>query len=150
MLFLRRMGLEDRVKQGADRRKHPRCSIEGARAVYCTGVLAFVNLGKSKAGVYNLSEEGVCIQTDERLKPGTRVRVEIAISRPKERFEAYGIVRRSVENQRDHKIYTGIEFADMNSVTKSKLKAMCDYFDSAAYKNLRKEKPNNPLNSLEY
>jgi c-di-GMP-binding flagellar brake protein YcgR len=144
------MGLEDRVKQGADRRKHLRCSIEGARAVYCTGVLAFVNLGKSKAGVYNLSEEGVCIQTEGRLKPGTKVRVEIAISRPKELFEAYGIVKRSVERQSDHKVYTGIEFTELNSVTKSKLKAMCDYFNSPTYKNLRKERPNNPLNSLEY
>jgi len=144
------MGLEDRVKQGVDRRKHQRCDMDDARAVYCTGVFAFIKLGKSQAGVYDLSESGVCIQTEARLKPGTKVRVEIAIKKPKELFEAYGIVRRSVESPRDRKIYTGIEFVDLDTPTRSKLRSMCEYFNSGTYKNLRKEKNNDPLGSLEY
>jgi hypothetical protein len=132
------MGIDERVKQVPERRKHRRCELDDARASYCTGILALIGLNKRKGCVYDLSEEGVCIRTEEHIKRGTRVRVEISIEKPKENIRTYGVVCRSIE--KDNAFYTGIRFADLDPLLRTQLKSMCDYFNSPTYKNLRQQR----------
>jgi c-di-GMP-binding flagellar brake protein YcgR len=133
------VGLEDIARKGNERRKHERCAADEVEAFYTTGILGLFGIGKQEAHVVDLSRGGALIRTAGRLKQGAAITLTITLEKYDDVIKARGVVRRSFTNPQDNRIYTGVEFEDLDAPLLSRLRAMCEYFNSPHYKNLRQQ-----------
>lgn len=131
------MALDDVVRKQNNRRKHERCAAAEAEAVYATGILGRFGIGKKDAYVVDLSAGGTLIRTTEKFKSGTKITLTITLEKYEDSLQARGVVRRSFSNPKDGNIYSGVEFTDLNPALQARLRSMCEYFNSQAYKSVR-------------
>jgi hypothetical protein len=133
---------EPSTAQGSDRRVHNRFEVDQASAhLYKDGLFAFIGVGKgtnlARAAI-DVSESGAQLMIHERLSPGTKVRLKIAVEKYKEVIETTGIVRwcyQSAKKKQD--FFVGVEFLAMDAAQARKLAAMRDWFTSPQYKAIR-------------
>jgi hypothetical protein len=135
--------------KGSERRRFGRFEVDLASTqLYKEGLLAFIGVGKGNLArtAIDVSEGGAQILVHERLAPGTKVRVKIAVEKYKEVIEAAGIVRwcyQSAKKKED--FFIGVQFQAMETAQGRKLSAMRDWFTSPQYKAVkqgrRRDKP---------
>lgn len=119
-------------------RKHERCVPETAYVAYKMGLPFFGQKGES--AVIDISQCGLLMQIPERVKWGSKVRMELKIPRYEDDLYIEGVVRRCFESGKDCNIYAGIEFVNVGQALNAKLRSMCGYFNSQAYKDRRQER----------
>ena len=127
-----------------ERRRYPRCIPEETTVRYSAAWLSYFPFlrrwNEKVASAVDLSVGGMCVDVPERIKPNTRLKMEITIPRYDERIVLEGIVRRCFENPKDGRIYAGIEFKGLPAPLSAKLRAMCEYFNSSYYKDRCRER----------
>jgi PilZ domain len=122
----------------AELRRHPRFRAEEAGArLYVKDFLATLGIGrKNEAGAaVNLSEGGVLLRIQSRLKGLSRVRVRIELEKYNDIIEAEGIVRwcfQSARNPAD--FYAGVEFRTLPQAQAALIGKMRSWFTSPEYK----------------
>src|SRR5947209_2474189 len=98
----------------ADLRRHPRFRADEANPqLYVKGFLTKLGIGRANEArsTVNLSEGGVLLLTNTRLKAGSPVQVRIEIEKYKDIIEAEGVVRWCFPSARARDdFYAGIEF----------------------------------------
>ncbi len=123
------------------RRRHARFEIdESSITLYRGGLLASLGWGKNNLarGALDLSEGGARLLLDRRVRPGTKVRVRIAMERYKDAIEAVAVVRWCHENPRKKgEFQAGVMFIKLDDAQRRKLALMRDWFTSPQYKALR-------------
>jgi hypothetical protein len=123
------------ASRGLQRRRHERFRPEEARvSVYQGGLLASIGVGRENLAriPVDLSEGGARIALHERLKPGTKVQVRIAIDKFGDAIEAAGVVRWCFESRtQPGDFHAGIMFTDLEPSTKRLIAAMRDWFTSS-------------------
>lgn len=126
---------------GSERRKHERFEMGDAQTtVYREGVLTLIGMGKeNKARVaLDLSEGGLRILCEERIPPGTKVRVRIEIEKYNDAIEATGTVRwcfQSAKKKED--FFAGIMFMNLDAAQGRKIALMREWFTSPQYRAMR-------------
>jgi hypothetical protein len=122
----------------AELRRHPRFRAEDASAqLYVKGFLSTLGIGrKNEAGAaVNLSEGGVLLRIQSRLKTGSPVQVRIEIEKYKDVIEADGVVRWCFQSARDQAdFYAGIEFRTLPPAEAALIGKMRSWFTSPEYK----------------
>jgi hypothetical protein len=125
----------------SNRRKHPRFELDGASAsLYREGLLSFIGVGKDNVArsALDLSEGGVRLLLQERVAPGTKVRVRIHMEKYQEEIVASGVVRwcfRSAKNSTDY--YAGVMFTEVDGSNLKKIALMKEWFTSPQFKAMR-------------
>jgi hypothetical protein len=125
----------------SERRRHHRFEIEDVSAqLYRESLLAFLGGGKSNLAraAVDVSEGGAQFLVHERLAPGTKVKVKIAVEKFKDAIETAGIVRwcfQSAKKKED--FFVGIQFNQRDNLHDRKVAAMRDWFTSPQYKAVR-------------
>jgi len=127
---------------GSERRNHGRFDVDLADAhLYKDGLLALIGLGKgtnlARAAI-DVSESGARLLIHERIAPGTKVRLKIAVEKYKEMIEAQAVVRwcyQSAKKKQD--FFVGVEFLSLDATEGRKLAAMRDWFTSPQYKAIK-------------
>ncbi|HZE97320.1 MAG TPA: PilZ domain-containing protein [Planctomycetota bacterium] len=122
-------------------RKDTRFRIDDASPlVYKEGLLASFGIGRSNEAraAVNLSEGGLLIRAEERLKAGTKVTVRLTIEKFNDVIEAKGIVRWCVQRAGgEAEFYAGIRFTQIPAPAISKISALRGYFTSPEYRSRR-------------
>jgi hypothetical protein len=121
-----------------DLRRHPRFRTEEASAeLYVKGFLTTLGIGRQNEArsAVNLSEGGVLLRIQTRLKGGLPVLVRIEIEKYKDVIEAEGIVRWCFQSARDQAdFYAGIEFRKLPPAQAALIGKMRSWFTSPEYK----------------
>lgn len=134
-------GAAGSASRSPQRRRHERFRPEEARvSVYRGGLLASIGVGRENLAriPLDLSEGGARIVLCERLKPGTKVRVRIAIDKFGDAIEAAGGVRWCFESgTRPGDFHAGVLFTDLDPSTTRLIAAMRDWFTSSKCLKLR-------------
>jgi hypothetical protein len=119
-------------------RRHPRFRADDASArLYVKGFLTTLGIGRKQEGgsAVNLSEGGVLLRIQSRLKSGSPVQVRIEIEKYKDIIEADGIVRWCFQSARDQAdFYAGIEFRTLPRAQAALIGKMRSWFTSPEYK----------------
>jgi len=98
-------------------------------------VLGFGRVNEARAAV-NLSEGGILVRTNGRVKSGTRVRVRLELSKFKDVVEAEGVVRWCFQGAgEDDGYYAGIRFTEVADAAVLKIRRLHGYFTSPEYRS---------------
>ena len=103
-------------------------------SVFQGGLLASIGVGRENLAriPLDLSEGGARIALHRRIKPGTKVRVRIAIDKFGDAIEAAGEVRWCFESgTQPGDFHAGVMFTDLDPSTKKLIAAMRDWFTSS-------------------
>jgi Tfp pilus assembly protein PilZ len=122
----------------ADLRRSPRFKTDEAEArIYVKGFLASLGIGRKNAarGAVNLSEGGILVMTDTKLKAGSRVQVRLEFEKYKDVIECEGEVRWCYQSARDAAdFYAGIEFRDLPPAQTALIGKMRSWYTSPEYR----------------
>ena len=126
------------LRSRAELRRNPRFKTEEAEArIYIKGFLASLGIGRKNAarGAVNLSETGILVVTDTKLKAGSRVQVRIEFEKYKDVIECEGEVRWCYPSARDASdFYAGIEFKDLPPAQTALIGKMRSWYTSPEYR----------------
>jgi Tfp pilus assembly protein PilZ len=122
----------------AELRRHPRFKTDEATAeVYVKGLLTTIGIGRkneARAAV-NLSEGGLLVLTNSKLKPGARVQFKLEIEKYNDVIQGEGEVRWCYQSAREASdFYAGIQFKDLAPAQKALIDKMRSWFTSPEYK----------------
>ena len=119
-------------------REHTRFRMdEAAVHLHLKGFLTPLGIGlKNEArSAVNLSEGGILVITHSKLKPGSRIRIQIDLEKYKDRIQADGEVRWSYQSARDASdFYSGIQFKNLPASQAALIAKMRAWFTSPEYK----------------
>jgi len=123
--------------------------IEVDTVVYEQGLLAKIGVGRfnqARAAV-NLSEGGVMVRTQGRIKSGTKVHVRLEIEKFSDVIEADGVVRWCYQGaHEDRHFYAGIQFLNLPASVASKIAKLRGYYTSPEYRNKQAiKRQNDPI-----
>lgn len=121
------------------RRIHTRfCLDEASVALSEGGLLAAFGVGRNLArSPVDLSEGGLRVLLQGRVKIGTKVKLRLEIARQGDAVDASGVVRWCFESgSKPGDFYAGIMFTDLGERERRKISRMRDWFTSAQFKAL--------------
>jgi Tfp pilus assembly protein PilZ len=114
--------------------------------VYEKGLLSALGIGRTNQAraAINLSEGGILVRTNDKMKTGTKVKVRLEIEKFNDIIEAEGVVRWCFQSAKEmNNFYAGIRFTKVPPTVTSKIAQLRGYFTSPEYRSRRKAK--NPL-----
>ena len=119
-------------------RRHPRFKTDEVTAeLYVKGLLATIGIGRrneARASV-NLSEGGLLVLTNTKLKPGAKVQFRIEIEKYNDVIEGEGEVRWCYQSARDaSEFYAGVQFKGLPPAQTALIAKMRSWFTSPEYK----------------
>ena len=121
-----------------NQRQYLRFRIEDVSAqMYAKGLLSTIGLGRANIAqaAVNLSEGGILLLVKGQFKPGTRVHIRIELEKVRDVLDGDGIVRWCAESARSPgRYFVGVQFENLPSTEKSKIRAMRTWFTSREYK----------------
>jgi len=119
-------------------RRHPRFKSDEATAQICIkSLLTSLGIGRKSTArtAVNLSEGGILVVTDTKLKAGSRVQVTIEVEKYKDRIECDGEVRWCYQSARDaDDFYAGIQFQNLTPTQTALIGKMRSWFTSPEYR----------------
>jgi len=122
----------------AELRQYPRFRTDDdARAqLYVQGFFTKLGIGRTNhaQSAVNLSEGGILLRTQSKLKSGTKVQVRIEIEKYKDLIEAEGEIRWCFQSAKDTSYYAGIQFKDLAPNQAALIGKMRSWFTSPEYK----------------
>lgn len=122
----------------AELRQHPRFRTDddARAALYVQGFLTKLGIGRTNHAqeAVNLSEGGILLRTQSKLKSGTKVQVRIEIEKYKDLIEAEGEIRWCFQSAKDTSFYAGIQFKDLPPNQAALIGKMRSWFTSPEYK----------------
>jgi len=122
----------------AELRRHPRFRADAASAhLYVKGFLTTIHIGRKNEArsAVNLSEGGILLRTQSKLKAGTKVQVRIEIEKYNDLIEAEGEIRWCFQSARDGAdYYAGIQFNGLPPAQAALIAKMRSWFTSPEYK----------------
>jgi Tfp pilus assembly protein PilZ len=123
----------------SDLRRSARFHIDDAiTLVYNKTLLSGLGIGRSNEAraAVNLSEGGILIQTHDRVKNGTSVKVRLDLEKFKDVIEAEGVVQLCVKGASENSgYYAGIRFTQLPEQAKAKIARLRGYFTSPEYRS---------------
>ena len=126
---------------GANRRGHERFRVDEAIAWLQTGTLArLLNLrrGTVEGRVVDLSEGGVMLLNDVRLKAGAKCSARILFEKFRDVIESRSVVRWSRQVPgKEASFVAGIQFVRLPAPVGRKIALMREYFTSVQYREIR-------------
>jgi Tfp pilus assembly protein PilZ len=131
-------------------RSSTRFQIEDAvPLVYEKGLLTAFGIGRTNQArtAINLSEGGILVRTNDRMKNGIKVKVRLEIEKFKDVIEAEGVVRWCFQSaKQENHYYAGIRFTHVPAQAASKIARLRGYFTSPEYRSRQAAKRRlNPL-----
>ena len=136
--------------KGSERRRHPRFEVGDVTSHLAReSLLGFIGVGRNNLAraAVNLCEGGAQFIAHQRIAPGTKIRVRIAVEKFNDVIEAPGVVRWCFQSAKKKEyFFIGVEFTQKDAGHDRKLAAMREWFTSPQYKavrqsRLRGEKP---------
>jgi len=126
------------LRNRAELRRHPRFKTYEAEAqIYIKGFLTSLGLGRKNAarGAVNLSESGILVLTDTKLKAGSRVQVRLEFEKYKDVIECEGEVRWCYQSAREASdFYAGIQFRNLPPAQTALIGKMRSWYTSPEYR----------------
>ena len=128
----------------SERRRQARFETDETSAqLYKEGLLTFIGVGKSNLAraAVNLSEGGVQLLVRERLAPGTKVRLRIAVEKFNDTIDAPGLVRWCFQSSKKKgDFYVGVQLTETTSTQNRKITAMREWFTSLEYRAMKQKR----------
>ena len=122
----------------AELRRHPRFKTDEATAqIGLKGLLTSLGIGRRSTArtAVNLSEGGILVLTDTKLKAGSRVQIKIEVEKYKDVIECEGEVRWCYQSARDASdFYAGIQFSNLSPTQTALIGKMRSWFTSPEYR----------------
>jgi hypothetical protein len=127
------------VGEKSDLRRSTRFHIDDAiTLVYKKTLLSGLGIGRSNEAraAVNLSEGGILIRTNDRIKNGTSVKVRLDLEKFKDVIEAEGVVQWCFKGSGENSgYYAGIRITRVPEQASAKIARLRGYFTSPEYRS---------------